>query len=232
MPMNLKKEVGDTIEINTEGGFRNFIVSGIYSNILNGGKTAKANFSDEAAPTIWTNYYIQLNDTNQVTSTVEDMSQRFPFAKVIDANQYKQQTLGMTMQSVKKAANIAFIVALFITGLVSLLFMKLLVVKDSRDSATLKSIGFTNRDIAMQYVIRGVFILTAGMLTGSLLANTLGETIVALIFTFVGIEEFVFISHPFIYAGFPILMLLVTLLAVKLGTRKVRKITIMEHIKE
>ncbi|GGP16852.1 ABC transporter permease [Oceanobacillus neutriphilus] len=227
-----EKQVGDTIEIITDNGSENFVVSGIYSNILNGGKTAKAIFSDESAPTMWLSYYIQLNDTNQIAAATKEMSEALPFAKVTDADNHKQQVFGATMDSIKTAANVALIVALFITGLVSLLFMKLLIAKDRPAIAMLKAIGFTNQDLSMQYATRGIFILIIGVAGGSILANTLGESIAGMAMASFGIEALTFVSHPFIYLGFPILMLLVTLLATKLGTNQAGNIAIAENIKE
>lgn len=227
-----EKQVGDTIEIISDHGSETFIVSGIYSNILNGGKTAKAIFSDESAPTMWLNYYIKLSDTSQMADTAKKMSETLPFAKVTDVDNHKQQVFGSTMASIKTAANVALIVALFITGLVSLLFMKLLVAKDRPAIAMLKAIGFTNQDLAKQYTTRGMFILIIGVACGSILANTFGESIAGMIMASFGIEALTFVSHPLIYLGFPVLMLLVTLLATKLGTSQAGKIAIAENIKE
>lgn len=227
-----EKQVGDTIEIITDNGTKNFVVSGIYSNILNGGKTAKANFSDETAPTMWLNYYIKLSDTSQIAAIAEEMSQALPFVKVTDANNHKQQVFGTTMASIKTAAKVALIVALFITGLVSILFMKLLVAKDKPAIAMLKAIGFTNQDLANQYATRGIFILIIGVAGGSILASTLGESITGMAISFFGVDSLTFSSHPLIYLGFPLLMLFVTLLATKLGTNQAGKIRIAENIKE
>lgn len=226
------KKVGDSLEIITGSGPDLFVVSGIYSTILNGGKTAKATFSDETAPTMWLNYYIKLDNTSQIASITEEMSQALPFAKVTDAHNHKQQAFGTTMASIKTAANVALVVALFITGLVNLLFMKLLVAKDRSAIATLRAIGFTNQDLSKQYVTRGIFILIIGVVVGSILANTLGESIAGMAISSFGVDALTFVSHPFIYLGFPLLMLLVTMLAIKFGTNQVGKIAITESIKE
>lgn len=226
------KQVGDTIEIITDNSSESFVVSGIYSNILNGGKTAKAIFSDETAPTMWLNYYIKLSDTSQITDSVKEMSDMLPFAKVTDAGNHKQQVFGATMASIKIAANISLIVALLITGLLCLLFMKLLVAKDRPTIAMLKAVGFTNRDLTKQYATRGIFILIIGVIGGSVLANTFGESIAGMVMAFFGIEALTFVSHPFIYFGFPVLMLLVTLLSTKLGTSQAGKIAIAKNMKE
>ncbi|MDQ0272750.1 putative ABC transport system permease protein [Cytobacillus purgationiresistens] len=227
-----EKQVGDTIEIISDNGTETFVVSGIYSNILNGGKTAKAISSDESAPTMRLNYYIKLNDTSQIAGTAKEMSEALPFVKVTDADNHKQQVFGATIASIKTAANVSLIVALFITGLVSLLFMKLLVAKDRPAIAMLKAIGFTNQDLSKQYTTRGMFILIIGVAGGSILANTFGESIAGMVMASFGIEALTFVSHPIIYLGFPVLMLLVTLLATKIGTSQAGKIAIAENIKE
>jgi len=226
------KQVGDTMKIITDHGSEKFVVSGIYSNILNGGKTAKAIFLDEAAPTMWLNYYIKLGDTSQIDVTAKEISESLPFVKVTDVDHHKQQVFGGTIASIKTAANVSLLVALFITGLVSLLFMKLLVAKDRQAIAMLKAVGFTNRDLSTQYVTRGISILMIGVVGGSLLATSFGESIGGMVMASFGIEALTFVSHPFIYLGFPVLMLLVTLLATKLGTSQAGKMAIVENIKE
>ncbi len=226
------KKVGDTIEIITDSGLENFIVSGIYSNILNGGKTAKATFTDETAPTMWLNHYIKLNNTKQIAVIAQEMSQALPFANVTDAHQHKEQVLGSTMDSIKTAANVALIAALFITGLVILLFMKLLVAKDQQEIAILKAIGFTNEDLSKQYITRGIFILIIGIAGGNILANTIGKSIARMVMSSFGVDALDFVSQPLVYLGFPVLMLLVTLIATILGTNKAGKIAITENIKE
>lgn len=228
----LEKQVGDTIEIITASGDESFVVSGIYSNIFNGGKTAKATFLDETAPMMWLNYYIKLNDASQIAAKTAEMSQALPFAKVTDAHNHKQQVFGSTMASIKTAAYVALLVALFITGLVSLLFMKLLVAKDRSAIAMLKALGFTNQDLSRQYATRGIFILIIGVAGGGVLANTFGESIAGMAISSFGVDTFTFVSHPLIYLGCPLLMLFITLLATKLGTNQAGSMAIAENVKE
>ncbi|GGM20685.1 ABC transporter permease [Paraliobacillus quinghaiensis] len=227
-----RKQVGDTIEIITDSGMKRFVVSGIYSNIFNGGKTAKANFIDNTAPTMWLSHYIELKNPDQIALETEEISQALPFAKVTDANNHKKQVFGTTIASIKIAAIIALVVALFITGLVSLLFMRLLVAKDRSTIAMLKAIGFNNQDLSRQYATRGIFILIIGVAGGNILASTLGESLAGLAISSFGVEKLTFVSHPLIYLGCPLLMLLVTLLATKLGTKQAGRIAIAENLKE
>ena len=49
----MSKKVGDVITLVIEGKEKNLTVSGIYSDITNGGKTAKAVFTDNSADIMW-----------------------------------------------------------------------------------------------------------------------------------------------------------------------------------
>lgn len=226
------KTIGDSIEIITNQGTRQMTVSGIYSNIFNGGKTAKANFEDSTAPTLWLNYYIQLHQQQEIQGVMTQLTKEFPFAKVTDAQNHKQQVFGSMISSIQTAAIIAFLVALFITGLVSLLFMRLLVAKDRVEIAMLKSLGFTNQDISRQYVTRSTFVLIISVFSGSILANTLGETIVSMAVSSFGVDSFTFIRHPLVYAGLPLLMFVITFVATKLGSHQASNVSISENLKE
>src|SRR5699024_3509892 len=98
--------------------------------------------------------------------------------------------------------------------------------------AMVLAVRFSYRDLSTQYVTRGISILMIGVVGGSLLATSFGESIGGMVMASFGIEALTFVSHPFIYLGFPALMLLVTLLATKLGTNQAGKMAIVENIKE
>lgn len=227
-----KKQVGDTLVLICEDGEKEFTVTGIYSNIFNGGKTAKAAFSDDAALTMWLNYYVKLDDTANLDEAAADISQGLSFAKVSDVHKYREDFFGPTQQSLKLAAGIACGMALFITGLITLLFMKLLIAKDRGAIAMLKAVGFTNKDIAAQYMTSGLFILLIGIIGGNILAATLGESFAGLIVSSSGINGLSFTSHPLIYLGCPIAMFLVTLAATKWGIMQAGNIDMAENLKE
>lgn len=57
-----------------------------------------------------------------------------PFAKTNNAEQFRDQTYGSTIQSLLMISIGAFLVALLVTGLITSLFIKLLLVKDKKRS--------------------------------------------------------------------------------------------------
>jgi putative ABC transport system permease protein len=229
----LGKTVGDSLTLVIAGQEKTLTVSGLYSDVTNGGKTAKAVFTDTSADIMWNVILVELVDPNLVSSTVADYAQRFDFAKVSDIDDYIVQTYGSTISSVGKAAYAAIAVTLAIAVLITLLFMRMLVAKDRYAIALMKAFGFTNTDITIQYVVRSVFVLLLGTVLGALLANTLGEALAgALIATF-GAASFKFVVNPLsAYLLSPLLMAGAVLIATVFGTLDAGRIQISENIRE
>lgn len=228
----LGKKVGNVITLVKEGKEKNLTVCGIYSDITNGGKTAKAVFTDNSADIMWSVICAQLSDQSLIDGKVPEYAGRFDFAKVSGIDQYITQTFGSTINSVKKAAYAAIAVALMITVLVTLLFMKMLIAKDRYPIAVMKAIGFTNSDITAQYVSRSLFVLIVGIVLGTLLANTLGEVLAGLVISTFGASSFQFAINPLTaYLFCPLMMACAVLIATMIGTSDAGQIKISENTK-
>ena len=226
------KKIGDPIILIREGREEKFIVCGIYANLFNGGKTAKAIFEDRTTPTIWTDISIKLKNPSKLTEKMNQYKEDLPFAKMNNAEQYRDQTFGSTIQSLLMVAIGALLVGILITGLITSLFMKLLLVKDKKEIATLKAIGLTNQEIRNQYLARSLTILVLGIGLGTGLAMTLGKTISGLVSAGLGGVSVQLIGSPLIYLGCPLLLLLVTYLTTRVVTVQAGKIEIAENIKD
>ncbi|WP_203364311.1 FtsX-like permease family protein [Bacillus sp. REN10] len=229
----LGKKVGDVITLMIEGKEKNLTVCGTYSDITNGGKTAKAVFADNSADMMWCVIYVELSDQSLVEEKTSEYTDNFSFAKISGIDEYITQTFGSTISSVGKASYTAIVVALIIAVLVTLLFMKMLVAKDKYSIAVMKSLGFTNSDITIQYVSRSVFVLIAGIVLGTLLANTLGEILASAVISSFGASSFEFVVSPLsAYLLCPMMMICSVLIATIIGTSRAGEIKISENIKE
>ncbi len=227
------KKVGDVITLLINDRETTLTVCGTYSDVTNGGKTAKAVFSDDSADTMWSVITAELVDSALVDEKVAEYAGRFAFAKVSDIDEFIQQTYGGTISAIGKAAYAAVGVALMLTLLITLLFMKMLVAKDRYAIAVMKAFGFTNADIKSQYIARSLFVLVIGILLGTLLANTLGEMLAGAVIASFGAASFKFIANPvFAYLLSPLLMTGVVLMATIFGTLDAGQIKISENIKE
>ncbi|MBA3890478.1 MAG: FtsX-like permease family protein [Gemmatimonadaceae bacterium] len=229
----LGKKVGDVVPVMVEGQARDLTVSGIYSDVTNGGKTAKAALADDGADTMWSAVGVELSDATLVGEKAREYASRFSFAKVSSMDDFVAQTYGPTISAVGTASFASTGVALIITALITLLFMRMLIAKDRTTIAVLKSIGFTNADIKTQYVVRSVSVLALGVLLGTVLANTLGESLAGAVIAMFGATSFAFVVNPLeAYLIAPALMALSVLLASVFGTLDAGKIQVSESIRE
>ncbi|MDR2043273.1 MAG: FtsX-like permease family protein [Clostridium sp.] len=228
-----EKKVGDTLVLVMDGRETSLTVSGIYSDITNGGKTAKAVFDTEQTNVLWSIIAVKLYDTQGLDEMVGRYRQQFRYAKVANIDEYIGQTFSSTIWAIESASYAAIAVTVLLAILVTLLFIKMLVTKDRYSTAVLKAEGFTSKDIRRQYMTRSVLILMIGVITGTVLANTLGELAgVALISSF-GASTFRFEINPlFAYLAAPLILAAAVMIATRFGVSEIRKIEISQHIKE
>jgi len=230
---SLGTEVGDTITVVIDGDPRDLTVSGIYPDVTNGGKTAKAIFSDRSAEVMWSVVAVEFVDPSLVDTAVNEYAGRFAFAKVSGIREFIRQTYGTTIDGIRRISSIAVGVALAICLLVSLLFVNLLVAGDRYSIAVLKAVGFTTADIRSQYTIGAVLIAVSGVVLGTILANTVGEALAGLVIASFGASSFDFaVDVAFTVLIGPLSIVVVTLAGAYLATAKVTTVSIYETIKE
>lgn len=229
----LEKGIGDSITLITASGATPLTICGIYSDITNGGKTAKAAFTDTSTEAAWSVICADLTGSGLLAAGVSDYAEHFPYAKVSSLDEYTAQTFGQTRDSVRTAALISILVAAAITLLVTLLSMKLLAAKDRYSIAVLRAIGFTTRDIRRQYTWRAALVLIAGVILGTALAGTLGEALSGIAVSSFGAATFHLTINPLTtYLLSPAILLFAALLATILGTLQAGEVHIYESIKE
>ena len=229
----LGAKVGDVLPARVGGQERDLTVTGIYSDVTNGGKTAKAAFGGDGANSLWSVVSAELADPSRVDEVAADYEARFPFAKVSAMDAFVAQTYGPTVRAVGMASYASVGVALAIAALITLLFMRMLIAKDRYAIAVLKSIGFTDSDVKTQYLVRSLIVLVLGVLLGTVLANTLGEALVGAVIASFGASSFAFVVDPIeAYLLAPFAMALAVLVATVLGTLDAGKIHVSENLRE
>jgi putative ABC transport system permease protein len=229
----LDKQTGDPLTLIVEGKEKRLTVSGLYSDVTNGGKTAKAVFNDSTAPIMGTMISAEIADAALIDRTAAAYAGRFGFAKVSGIEEFIRQTYGPTIGSIGKASYAAAAASLTITMLITLLFMRMLIARDRYPIAVMKTLGFTNSDIRKQYAARALFVLVAGIILGTVLANTLGEALAGAMIASLGAASFNFTVNPLeSYLMAPLLLGTVVLVSTALGTLDAGKIRISENIKE
>ncbi|MBE6023268.1 MAG: ABC transporter permease [Cellulosilyticum sp.] len=230
---DLEKKVGDTMTLIIAGKEEVFEVCGIYSDITNGGKTAKATFNTNQAETMWSDIYITYTNPDLASEKAEMLKEQFSFAKALSIKEYIAHIFGRTMTSVQKASDVALVISILMSFLITLLFIKMLMAKDAGYIAILKSLGFNNKNLRKQYMVRSGCIVGVAVIMGVLIANTLGEALAGILISSLGAASFELAISPLeTYLLCPFLMIVPVVLATLIGTASMKKIKISENIRE
>jgi putative ABC transport system permease protein len=119
--------------------------------------------------------------------------------------------------------------------LITALFLKLRLAKDLSEIAVLKAVGFSERDIEQQYMIKIGCVSITGILAGIIATDVLSDRIVnaALSIAGLGIKKVELIADPVIeYIVCPLLLLALILLVTRVVVRTIKKYNIISIINE
>ncbi len=232
----LQKEVGDPIVLIIEGEKKALTVCGIYSDITNGGRTAKADFHIEninKEKVLGGMIPVKLTDVSKIDTKIIEYKEHFSYARVSKVDYFIQQDLGTIMKTTKIVSAAAVAVSVILTVLITLLFMKMLIIKDRYQISVLKALGFTGASIRRQYLIRAAVVLLLGVCIGTIAANTLGELVGRMLLSSFGVATFHFkINVWFAYLASPALIGICVYAATRLGITEIESIQVSEYIKE
>ena len=228
----IEKSVGDEIVILLEGQEKVLTVSGIYSDITNGGKTAKAIFADNSQTPIWTTFTIKLKDPSILQEKITEYDS-FESIKSSGVKDTIDKTFGNTLNAISLAAKASTILSISTILLITILFIRLLLNKDVYTIGVLKAIGFRDKDIKIQYVFKSMTVILMGILLGSLLSKLIGEKFTELLIASFGVRKFTFTPNPlFNFIIAPLMLILPGFVGIYLSTRNVSAMTISKSIKE
>src|SRR5699024_5298916 len=102
---------------------------------------------------------------------------------------------------------VAIIIAMIIAGLITSLFLRMLITKDLNQIAVMKTIGFSNQAIHLQYITRMLFVLIFGIILGTLVANVLVSILIGGLLSIMGATNISFVIDPLqAYILCPLLM--------------------------
>ncbi len=224
---SLQAEPGRELRIYSERGSRIMRVSGIYQDVTNGGYTAKAFDPPESDLVLWHIVNLSLRNPETGMAKAEEFRQLFSPARVSLLEDYVSRTLGSIVDQLKRMALAAVFSSILITGIITAMFLKLLILKDSGNIAIMRTLGFSSSHIRWQYLIRVTVLCAAGFLLGTLAANTAGELLTGLVWSLLGASAIRFEIDPLISSFLlPLSMILSVLGAAGLSTVKINHKTI------
>ena len=191
----LNKKVGDEVVVKVGGTEKTLKVSGIYQDITNGGKTAKAHTSlginEEAV--LWTIVYMDLASGVDKQVKMDYYQNAYDSAQVNDIKEYTEQTLGNIIDQMSTVVIGGIAIAFIIVVLITALFLRMLLSKDMSQIAIMRSVGLTSKQISHQYMAGTLMVLVFGMIAGVLASTYLGEFLVSMAMSSMGAAKIEFV---------------------------------------
>lgn len=230
---DLNKKVGDKVTINDNGRKYELKICGIYQDITNGGRTAKARIDHNPDSVLWYVVSVDFKDNVNISEKVNEYSKEFKSAQITYIEDYLNQTLGTTINQLQKASIVMIVIGILIIMLITGMFLKMLLAKDQCEISIMKSLGFTSLNIEVQYLTRMLFILIIGIAAGTIASNTLGENLISLIGASLGASKIHFIIDEFTaYILCPITLIISVILTTLICTLSIGKRNIDRSIME
>jgi putative ABC transport system permease protein len=230
---DMERDLGDTVtlvnvqEEEAEAGGRldrtaepqhPLTITGIYQDVTNGGRTAKAVLPEHIADgdVLWYSVSVDLVPGTDVATKTAEFSAAFAPARVTDIEGYIAQTLGSTIDRLGMVTGVAIAIGVGISVLITSLFVRMLLSKDRVRIAILRRLGFSLRHIRRQYLTTALTVLVVGIVLGTFFSNTVGQRLVSALWSLMGAANIQFVINP---VQAYILLPLLLIAAVALTTR-------------
>ncbi len=166
-----------------------FTVTGIYQDVTNGGKTAKAlpgPTMDAAQPGAM--IAVSLAPGADASAMAAAVTSAAAGAQVIDTGTFVQQMLGDLIRVMDGVAWVFAGVAVLLAWLMAGLGVRLILVRERKPNAVMQALGFTRADLRQQYLLRVLIPLGIGVAVGLVLATPVGNLMGNLVFATVGVS--------------------------------------------
>jgi putative ABC transport system permease protein len=214
------KKSGDTIGLYYDGKEQQYIISGIYQDVTAGGYTAKSKHDFSSVPADKYSFSVNLKDNKRVEEKAKQWSESFGAGVTADPMQeLMNQTLGGVVKQLKLIVFVIALIGACLVMLITALFLKLRLAKDLSEIAVLKAVGFSERDMKLQYLIKIGFVSISGIFAGILLTAAAGDKIIsaALSIAGLGIKQVELITDPVTeYILCPLLLLALILIVTRI----------------
>ncbi len=219
---------GDTLDVKQAGEYVTCTISGIYSDITNGGKTAKIftrSFSD-TENVMWRIAYVTLSEGANQKAFVDKYTAYG--AEVVDIVSRIMGTYGPTLMQVERAAYLVKLIASVIIVCVILLFVRMILANRRNSLSIQKALGFTNNDLKRAFRRSCAPYVLIGIVLGAIGGCTLGELLCGVAISSLGAVGFQFTFSAIQIAINIVISGAAAGLAVYLGSRGITNIEAVE----
>ena len=163
------KTVGDSISMEYEGKKNTYLISGIYSSMMNLGNNILA--GDLEYEYAYTGYLVIHLSQDELTNhqVAETIKKEYKGLKLIDSKQMTKSFSGDMPQQITMMSDLIISIILIILFALTFLFSKLHMLRAKKAIALMRSMGYAKRNIRRWLFVRCMIQVLCGLLLGILL---------------------------------------------------------------
>lgn len=223
--------IGDTVYCEIAEKNYEFIVTALFQSMNNLGKSVR--FSDKLDLDIGGYAFVFIDgmfiNSKDIDKSVKKLKEITPEYDIESSKEFVSSMMGNVNKQIGTMRNVIIALVLGINFLITVLLVKMLVSKEIMEIAILKSMGFKNKTIKLWQVFRIGLVLICSVTVGTLIANNFGDIFISAIFKSFGIYQMKqYIIPQQVYFLYPLLVIIVTLIAVLLSLGQIRKTKVWE----
>lgn len=219
---------GDAIWVKKSETYEKCTISGIYSDITNGGKTAKI-FADDisqAENVMWQIAYLTLKEKASYNNFADKYTAQG--AEVVDILSRVRGTYGPTLMQVKTASILINMVAVVIIFFIIMLFVRMIIANERYQISIKKALGFKSANIRNTFWKSCIMYVIAGIIIGTICGCILGEGICGMALKSLGAVGFKFVINIGLVIINVALASLAAMAALYMGSNGIKKIEAIE----
>lgn len=228
----LSEELGlypnDEIYVKVVGEYKKCKITGVYSDITNGGKTAKlfTEYPKAEEDVMWRIAYVTLKEDADRNSFNEKYTAKG--VKVMNIVSQIQGTYGPTLNQIQQVALLVKLVASVIILMVIMMFVRMIIANRRDEISIKKAMGFRSLEVKKEFWKSCVPYALIGIILGTVGSCTLGEGICGMAINSFGAEGFEFVINIWSVALNIFVGGLATVLAVYFGSNGIKNIKAVE----
>ena len=172
------------------------------------------------------------NPTNrEKKERLKTLEELMPDYDIKTADEYISEFVGGIANDIDSFSKLTLSIILIINILVTVLMVKSFLIKEKKEVALLKSLGFRNKSLLKWQVTRVGIILLISIIIATILSTPLSQIIIVPIFEMMGASQINFEIKPLeVFLIYPIIIFTVTLIASAITALGVKKVAPQEVI--
>lgn len=224
-------EIGDSVKATIDGVEKIFVITGTYQDYVQLGTSARLSSKLDLTDHYIYDYWcipVYMDTDLSSAALAEKLAEEFPQYKFQTAQEIVNTNVGGIVDGIDSMRIWLVVLMAGINIFITILMMKMFMMREKGQIAMLRSVGFKNRTIRQWQTLRIVGLLVVADILAIPLSRLMDMTVLKGIFGIMGAEINICVVPLQSYVIYPAMMLVSIMLAAAYASSNVRKIDIRE----